>query len=104
MQNINAVQEELLNLPNKPLVESIFGIRWTVSENSDNVVDRYHNLLLGKFQDKIQSEYPFTEALPSFLPEPISGYAGQYRFRVNENEWPLIQIGPGVITVNATDN
>jgi uncharacterized protein (TIGR04255 family) len=41
--------------------------------------------------------------LPSAnLPDELVGHAVQHRFRVRSSEWPLIQVGPGVLTLNET--
>jgi len=34
----------------------------------------------------------------------IIPYVVQHRFRVGENRWPLTQIGPGILTLNDTEN
>ncbi|MBN2030735.1 TIGR04255 family protein [bacterium] len=92
-------------LKNKPLMEAIFELRWKLSEPVKGVkIDPHYKLLIGRLYDKMNSEYPFYEQLPSAsMPDEISGYVVQHRFRKNKNDWPLIQIGPGVITVNDTE-
>jgi uncharacterized protein (TIGR04255 family) len=36
------------------------------------------------------------------MPDELSAYVIQHRFRKAENKWPLIQLGPGILTVNDT--
>lgn len=92
-------------LKNKPLIEAVFELRWKLEEINRTLVDRHFNLLIGRIYDKVSNEYPYYEKLPSAsIPDEISPYFVKYRFRKSENQWPLIQIGPGIITLNDTDN
>lgn len=100
-------------LKNKPLLEAIFELRWELQEIQDNInkmgpdigLDPQYQILIGRIYDRINKEYPFYEKLPSAkMPEEISGYIVQQRFRINKDKWPLIQLGPGIITLNDTDN
>ena len=110
--NIN-LNRKILN--NKPLVEAIFEIRWRLEAESEvNIIDKdgmkhptrvdpHYKLLIGQLYDKIKNDYPFHQELPaSKMPDEISAYVIQHRFRKAENLWPLIQIGPGILTVNDT--
>jgi uncharacterized protein (TIGR04255 family) len=55
------------------------------------------------YQD-VKKRYPYLETLPSSnIPEEIAGYLIQYRYRVSKDKWPLIQVGPGIITLNDTE-
>lgn len=92
-------------LKNKPLMEAIFEIRWELKEISSGIkIDPYYKILIGRIYDRVKEEYPFLEQLPtSAIPDEIARYIAQYRFRKAENKWPLIQIGPGIITLNDTD-
>ena len=91
-------------LERPPIVEALVEIRWELKEKTQGgECDPYYKFLLGKFRDAINGDYPFHEALPtSHIPDDISGYTVKHRFRVAEDEWPLVQIGPGIITVNET--
>jgi len=93
-------------LKNKPLVEAIFELRWELIQPSisgKNMVDPNYKLLPGRIFDKVSKEYPFHEPLPtSEMPDEIAGYIIQHRFRKSSNGWPLIQLGPGIITLNDT--
>jgi len=92
-------------LKNKPLVEAIFELRWRLEERAPGLrVDPHYKLLIGRVYDKLQGEYPFHEQLPTTtMPDEIAGYVVQHRFRKVEGKWPLIQIGPGIITLNDTE-
>jgi len=92
-------------LSKKPLVEAIFELRWKLQEPTPGIkIDPNYKLLVGGIYDKIRQSYPFYEQLPtSALPDEIAAYVVQHRFRKATDGWPLVQIGPGVITVNDTE-
>jgi uncharacterized protein (TIGR04255 family) len=92
-------------LKNKPLVEAIFELRWNLQEPAPGMkVDPHYKLLIGRLYDRLNDEYPFHEQLPAAaMPDEIAGYIVQHRFRKDKDKWPLIQIGPGIITVNDTE-
>ena len=92
-------------LKNKPLVEAIFELRWNLQEPAPGMkMDQHYKLLIGRIYDKLNDEYSFYEQLPTaIMPDEMMGYMVQYRFRKEKDKWPLIQIGPGIITVNDTE-
>jgi uncharacterized protein (TIGR04255 family) len=60
-------------------------------------------ITLARMVDRLQDDYPKYERLPSALvPEGIQPNVARHRIRDKE-DWPLVQIGPGVLTVNDTD-
>ena len=93
-----------IELKNKPLVEAIFELQWRLQEQADNVfIDPHYSILLGSFYQEVKSDYPHLEKLVSAtIPDEITPYTVKYRFRKEKNQWPLIQIGPGVISLNET--
>ena len=94
-----------VKLSNKPLVEAIFEIRWQLTKTDFGFVDPHYKVLVGRMYDKLVKDYPFHEALPSSnFPDGMLDYVVQHRFRKGNGEWPLIQIGPGILTVNDTEN
>lgn len=92
-------------LKNKPLIEAIFELRWELKEISQGIkIDPHYKILVGSIYSKLKTEYPDHEPLPSAsIPDDIAGHVIQHRFRKGKNQWPLIQIGPGILTVNDTD-
>ena len=40
------------------------------------------------------------ETPTSDIPDEISGYIVQHRFRRAKGSWPLVQVGPGIVTLN----
>ncbi|MCL4216235.1 MAG: TIGR04255 family protein [Candidatus Hydrogenedentes bacterium] len=93
-------------LKNKPLVEAICQVKWKLeSEPGQGLpVDTHYRLLLGRFSERIQEKYPFHEALPTAqIPDELVSHRPQHRFRNAPADWPLIQLGPGIMTINETD-
>jgi len=95
------------NLNRKPLLEAIFELKWQLKKDSAQGIeyDPSYRLALARFSEKVERHYAIHEALPqSQLPDDLSAYAPQHRFRTGKNAWPLVQIGPGVVTLNDTNN
>lgn len=91
-------------LPKKPLVEAVFELRWHLQKRaSGEEVDPGFQFLLGKFYDLISDDFPEVEDLPAAsVPEHMVPSVVRHRFRKMKDGWPLIQIGPGVLSVNDT--
>jgi len=92
-------------LKNKPLLEAIFELRWELQEPQTGMkIDPHYKILIGRVYDRVHNEYPFHEQLPTAtMPDEIAAYVVQHRFRKDRDKWPLIQIGPGIMTLNDTD-
>lgn len=92
------------DLENKPLVEAIFELQWALQVTDSNGIDPGFRILLGRFYDRIRHEYPILENLPqALIPEELMGRLVRHRFRVSKEGWPLLQVGPGVLSVNETE-
>jgi uncharacterized protein (TIGR04255 family) len=93
-------------LTHPPLVEAILEIRWRLQEQAPGVaVDPKYKLLVGRLYDRLNRDYPFHEPLPTAsMPDEMLGYVVQHRFRAAEGAWPLVQVGPGLVTLNDTQN
>jgi len=91
-------------LKNKPLIEAILEVRWALEKQADDMqVDPHYKLLLGRMFDRVKGEYPEPEELPqTLIPDKMTPYMVKQRFRVGASDWPLIQIGPGIMSVNDT--
>jgi len=92
-------------LSNPPLVEVIVEVRWELEQgpHPETKVDPHYKLLPGKLFDKLSGAYPYHEELPqASLPDEISPYMVKHRFRCEKDQWPLVQLGPGILTVNHT--
>ncbi len=93
-------------LSNKPLIEAILEVRWELQQGAQPGIqeDPHYKLLIGRLYDRLAERYPYHEPLPaSQIPDGMVGYIVQHRFRSGEGRWPLVQLGPGILTVNETD-
>ena len=89
-------------LSNPPLVEVIFELHWQLGREGAEV-EPYYGILAGTMYEKLRDEYPFHEPLPAAqLPAEIAAHVIQHRFRKGKGEWPLVQIGPGIVALNHT--
>lgn len=91
-------------LKNKPLVEAILEVRWQLQGTPPGPqIDPHYKLLLGRLFDRMLKDYPEHEQLPTAnIPDELVGHVVQHRFRVAANSWPLVQVGPGIFTMNST--
>ena len=95
-----------IKLNRNPLLEAWLEIRWQlVSGDVANFMrDPGFPFALGAFYHSIKNEFGYREDLDaSRIPEEMFPHVVRHRFRPGENEWPLLQLGPGVATVNFTD-
>lgn len=91
------------HLKNKPLVEAIVEMKWALQGPPNVQTDPHYKILLGRLFDRISSVYQKHQPLPAAsIPDEMAGYIVQHQFRIRENDWPLVQIGPGIITLNET--
>lgn len=87
-------------LPNAPLLEVIFELRWLM--NTQTQWDRYP-YLHGDLYNVLRKNYPKRELLaPAETPAELLVNRPVYRFR-SEHGYPLFQLGPGLLTVNTID-
>lgn len=98
------LSSERIILSNKPLVEAIFEIRWDLVETEiGSHYDPHYPILIGSLYDKVKNDYPIHEQLPtSNIPHEMAEYIVQHRFKDKDN-WPLMQVGPGIFTFNDTE-
>ncbi len=92
-------------LSKQPLVEVIFELHW----NSKNgYPDSYYKLIIGAFYEHIKKEFPVFEPLiTANIPEeaiPPESRIVQYRFWSENKTWPVVQLGPGILTVNMNED
>jgi len=91
-------------LVNKPLVEAIQEVKWHLDATPHGThTDPHYRLLLARLSDRVTDDYPEHEELPAAsVPDELAANVVQHRFRVGAGLWPLIQVGPGIFTVNST--
>jgi|GEM_PF-5954812 len=85
-------------LTNPPVKEIVFEYRWKLEGEKGEEFDSGYELLIGSFYDKLRTRYPKYAPLP--IPVKIP-YMAQYRFE-SESRYPMVQIGMGVLAINAT--
>ncbi len=87
-------------LPKAPLIEVIFEIRWAVSGQKELQEVQY---LYGDLYPLLKENYPFRETIQN-LPVELFINVPTHRFRTAPNDYPLVQVGPGIVTVNTVDS
>lgn len=92
-------------LSKQPLIEVVFELHW---RSKKGYPDPDYRLLIGAFYEHIKSEFPVFEPLPTVhIPEeaiPPNNKIVQYRFWSENKTWPVVQLGPGILTVNMNKN
>jgi len=91
-------------LRNPPLIEAIFEMKWQLQESAPGLThDPHYDLLIGRLYDRLERYYPFHQQLPAAsIPAEMLAGVVQHRFRTSQDKWPVFQVGPGVLTVNDT--
>lgn len=88
-------------LPKAPLVEIVLELRWKITNKSDLSKIQY---LYGDIYSELKNKYPFRESIvPTEIPIDILINQPVHRFRTAPNDYPLFQVGPGIITLNTID-
>ena len=90
-------------LKNAPLKEVILEIIW--EENVDefgNKFDLGFELAQGKFSDIIKPNFPIHKKLFNSNQQPFYGVP-VHQYWTDELEWPVIQHGQGILTINQTE-
>lgn len=92
---------KMSKLPNAPLIEVIFELRWKVSTQEDFAKFQY---LHGDIFSALKELYPYRESISNpTIPIELLTNKPIYRFRSEIDGYPLIQIGPGIICLNSID-
>lgn len=98
-------RSEIPPLLNPPLIEAIFELRWELQtdQQAGRMRDQAYPMMYGRLYEKMKSAFPVIEDLPSTQANPETHpYVVRHRLRKVKNGHPLIQIGPGIITINET--
>lgn len=89
-----------------PLQEVIFELRWElqVDENTNNMMDKGFDLALGAFGRIVKDKFPdVIRKVPTDMPVQLLLHQPVFQFWSLSKSWPVIQLGPGIMTVNETD-
>lgn len=92
-------------LRNPPLVEALLEMRWRLSQREPSTppIDPAYPIVVGLLYDKVKDRFSCVEELPqSRFPHEMLQFSMTHRFRIGPAEWPLVQIGPGIASVNYT--
>jgi len=92
-----------IKLKNNPIVEAWLELRWNLQTgDAPNILlDPLYPFALGVFYNSVKDQFKETEVLPaSSMPDGFLPYLVQRRFRAEKDGWPLLQLGPGIATVN----
>ena len=87
-------------LPNAPLIEVIFELRWKYNPSKADlrgVVDSLYDSYRNEFPERETVGFPQIPGLQ--LPVEMA----KYYFRQSPGGYPLLQVAPGVLSANATD-
>lgn len=86
-----------------PLLEAIFEIRWELEQNGETgrVRDPSYPILVGRLYERLKKDFPIVEDLPSVQAHPeTTPFVPRHRLKKEKEGYPLIQIGPGILTFN----
>ncbi len=87
-------------LPLAPLIEVLFELRWQIHGAKEMEEIQY---LHGDLFPLLKKNFPFRETIQN-LPLELALNVPTHRFRAAENDYPLVQVGPGLVTVNTIDS
>lgn len=93
------------HLDNAPLVEALLELKWALGQDDNTIPQRdpAYPTIIGLLYNLVNGDYPYIEALQqASFPAEFIPHLPTHRFRTSENEWPLLQIGPGISTLNYT--
>ena len=96
----------MAKLPNAPLQEAVFELRWTLDVSTDDQqeIDAGYELAHGKFQAAAEADFPvYRRLFPASIPPALLNYKVVHQFWREDQQFPVLQLGPGVFTVNDTD-
>jgi uncharacterized protein (TIGR04255 family) len=91
---------------NPPLIEVIFEIHWALTPVSfappGGGIDPHYSVYAREIGSRLEtSGFAVRQELaPSGMPVEFLGHNAMVRYRRQADSWPVIQIGPGVMTVN----
>lgn len=94
-------KQHIEKLPNAPLQEVIFELLWEMDTDERGVpVDYDFDFAQGVFAESLSVDFKYNRrTVPKDM--PFTMYPKTiHQFWKGENEWPVVQIGPGILVVN----
>lgn len=95
--------EETPVLLHPPLIEVIFELRWEIQADQENqrMKDPFYPMMYGSIYERLKKDLPLIEDLPSTQAHPeTTPFIPRHRMRREKEGYPLVQIGPGILTIN----
>ena len=97
-----------ISLTTAPLVEAWLDIRWQLEPSKTfpgSLVDPNFPFALGVFYERVSDRFGTRAELPlGAVPTDAIPYTVRYKFTQDSSTSPILQLGPGVATVNYTDD
>ena len=93
-------------LPQAPLQEVIFEVRWDldVDPESNQMIDNGFDMGVGAFKTLCKDEFHLSRRkVHADMPARLLFHQVVYQYWKGEGEWPVIQLGPGIFTINDTE-
>ena len=103
---MNSNGSQIIKLSKAPLQEVIFEAFWEldVDPKSHAQYDSVFELAQGVFSNYLSGEFPFHRKIsPPFIPLQLLNYKPVHQFWRAQDEWPVIQLGPGILAANITE-
>lgn len=98
--------DQIVKLSKAPLQEVIFEVFWEldVDPQTRQTYDPGFELAQGVFAEIVKEKFPFYKRMPALVmppflinPQPV------HQFWHAQGEWPVIQLGPGLLAANDTE-
>lgn len=91
-------------MKNAPLKEAIFEVRWApVLDVNGLPEDSGYQLAQGLFAKDIRQKFPVHKTVNT-IPDNFRIFPTvQHQFWTGELTWPVVQLGPGILSVNNTE-
>lgn len=96
-------KKETPPLLHPPVIEAVFEMRWEIEsdEQTGRMRDPSYPMMYGSLYERLKKDFPIIEDLPSVQAHPeTTPFVPRHRMRKERNGYPLVQVGPGVITIN----
>jgi uncharacterized protein (TIGR04255 family) len=86
-----------------PMIEAIFELRWELETDAQTgrMRDPSYPMMYGRLYERLKKDFPHIEDLPSVQAHPeATPFVPRHRMRKEKNGYPLMQVGPGILTFN----
>jgi uncharacterized protein (TIGR04255 family) len=99
-------EQKLIKLPKAPLQEVIFEVKWDLDINpqANQLYDSGIEAAVGQLKSAVKDHFPvFKRRYPIDFPVQMLNYQVIYQYWKSEQIWPVLQLGPGIFSINDTD-